>query len=327
MQPTGMMTTTIPTEASPMSDGHPLTRRRLLQLTGTGTASALAGCAWLLPGSTATVIEDITVQGTSAVVHLTDDTAADAIDLRSPSGELLHTASIGRQSMVRVPLYLSATNSPRAPGEYTLVAVATSDGGESQTLDKQSLSLTSSFAVREIRPVSDPHTGTSFPFDAKVQLTIENTGTLPLMINYIGFTNGVSNPNPPPSQTGGNSPHYALIIGDGFPIPIGGTPTFESRFAPLWSNGATRADGAVGVPQDDASWQQVTTNHCTGEHHPATLVIVPGHGPTHRLTVTFKYAGPAARMGPYTTDYGCTNVTVSSIDRPNTPTTHTSTPQ
>jgi hypothetical protein len=324
METPEMMTPTVPTEDSPVSNAHPISRRRVLQLAGAGTASALAGCAWILPDSTATVIEDTTFQGTSVVVHLPDDTDADAIDLRSPSDELLHTASIGRQSTVSLPLYLSATNSPRSPGEYTLVAVATSDNGESQTLDEQSLSLTSAFTVREIRPVSDPQVGTSFPFDAKVQLTIKNTGTLPLMIDYIGFTRGVPKPTPPPSQTDGTSPDYRFIAGEGFPIPIGGTPTFESGFAPLWTRGGSRTDGAVGVPKDSASWQQVKTNHCNGEQYPASLVIESGQGPTHRLTVTFKYAGTAARKGSYSTDYGCTNVTVTSIDRKPT---RTSTPQ
>jgi hypothetical protein len=278
-----MMTTMAPTEGSPVSDAYP-TRRRVLQLTGAGTVSALAGCAWILPGSTATVIEDLTFQGTSVVVHLPDDTAADAIDLRSPSGELLHTASIGRQSTVELSLY-KYTLTPYLPGTYMLVAVDTS-GSEPQTLDKQSLDLTSSLSVADVRPIKEPDTS----FYRKIRVSTANTGTLPVSIEYIGFPTGVPAPNPPPSATPPNGSQYVSLSDTGHIVPVEGQVTFESGFYPLWSSGASRADGAVGVPNDGASWQQVTTNHCNGEQHPATLVV-PGHGPTYRLTVTFKYAG------------------------------------
>jgi hypothetical protein len=264
----------------------------------------------MLPGSTPTVIEDITFHGEKTVVHLPDDTNADAIDLRSPSGELLQTASIGRQSSITFSLYKNPIT-PYPPGTYTLVAVETSDGSEPQTLGKHSLELTSSFSVVDVRPIKAPGSGPP-PFDGKVQMTIENTGTLPVKIDYIGFPNGVPSPNPPPSETPQNGSNYVAMSETGHIVPVGGQATFESRFAPLWTRGGMSEEGAVGVPQEGASWQHVKRTHCNGERHPATLVVVPGQGPTHRLSVTFKYAGTAARMGSYGTDYGCTNVTVVS---------------
>lgn len=303
-------------------DSHARSRRRVLLLAGGGAVAGLAGCFGLFSGSDPTVIEDITFQGETVVIHLTDETTADAIDLRSPSGELLETASIGRKSRVEFSLH-PATNRPRPPGEYTLVAVKTSGNGESQQITTRPLTLTSAFTVSEIRPVTNPETGGSLPFEGKVQITIENTGTLPLRLNYIGFPTGVPSPNPAPSETSVRKQGYTLISGEQNPIPIGGTPTFESEFAILWTRGGrtlngTIKQGAVGIPKEGATWPQVKRNHCNGEQHPATLVVIPGQGPMHRLTVTFKYAGKAARNGPMDTDYGCTNVTVVSTERANT---------
>lgn len=61
-----------------MTDDNAPSRRRLLQLAGTVTAGALAGCAEWLPGSNSTpkatqkpaVIEDTTFEGETIVVQV-----------------------------------------------------------------------------------------------------------------------------------------------------------------------------------------------------------------------------------------------------------------
>jgi hypothetical protein len=121
----------------------------VLQGTSALTVGALAGCLGFLPSSQPTVIDDITFQGDKFVAHLTDGTNADAIDFRSSSGELLHTASIGRKPSVTFSLFADA-HTPYLPGKYTLVAVETS-GNEPQTISKRSLKLTSSFSVVNVR--------------------------------------------------------------------------------------------------------------------------------------------------------------------------------
>lgn len=269
---------------------------------------ALAGCLGFLSGSDPTVIKNVTFQGEQVVVHLADDTNADAIDFRSPSDELLDTASIGRKSKVTFSLYEN-TATPYSPGDYTLVAVETSGDGESQSLDNQSLNLTSSFSVADVRPIKDPGSGDP-PFDGKVEITLDNTGTLPIRLAYIGFPSGVPSPNPPPSEMPAPRSNYVPTSGSGHFLPVKAQSTFESRFSPLWTRGGTPKNGAVGVPNQGASWQQIKNNHCNGEHHPATLVVVPEHGAPHKRTVTFKYGGTAARQDSHDTDYGCTNVSV-----------------
>lgn len=121
-------------------------RRRVLQLTGAVTTGALAGCLGFLSSSKPSVFKNVSVEGEQIVIQLTDDTNADAIDFRSPSDELLHTASIGRKSTVSFSLYKD-TNTPYSSGDYTLVAVTTSGNGASQTLEKHPITLTSSFDV------------------------------------------------------------------------------------------------------------------------------------------------------------------------------------
>lgn len=293
-------------------------RRRVLQLTGGLVTGALSGCLGFLSGSNATVIKNVTYQGEQVVVHVPDDTNATAIDFRRPSDELLDTATIGRKSKVTFSLY-EHTATPYSPGDYTLVAVETSGNGDSQTLDTQSLPLTSSFSVADVRPIKDPGSGDP-PFDGKVKITLTNTGTLPVRIAYIGFPSGVPSPNRPPSKTSQPRPNYVPTSGTGHFVPVESQSTFESRFSPLWTRGGTPKNGAIGVPNQGASWQQIKTNHCNGEHHPATLVVVPEHGAPHRLTVTFKYGGTAARQRSTDTDYGCTNVSVVSTQPTNTST-------
>lgn len=302
-----------------MTSDNARSRRRVLQFAGAGAVGTLAGCFGLFSGGQPTVIDDITFRDETVVVHLTDETNANAIDFRSPSDELLATAQIGRKSQVEFDL-LPLTNRPRPPGEYTLVAITTSGNGESQRITTRPLTLTSAFAVTEIRAVSKPANENPLPFDGKLQLTIKNTGTLPLRINYLGIPTGVPAPNLSPAETSVRKQGYELIAGEQDPIPINGTATFESSFAPFWTRGSrtmngTVKQGAVGVPEQDTTWTQVKRTHCNGEQHAATLLVIPDQGPTHRLTVTFKYAGRAARKGPREIDYGCTNVSVVSTER------------
>lgn len=301
-----------------MTPARTPSRRRVLQLTGGLAMGALSGCLGFLTGSDSSAIENVTYQGEQVVVHVADDTNADAIDFRSPSDELLDTATIGRQTKVTFSLYEN-TATPYSPGDYTLVAVETSGDGDSQTLEKHSLTLTSSFSVADVRPIKDPGSGEP-PFDGKVRITLTNTGTLPIRISYIGFPSGVPSPNRSPSQTPSPRQYYVPTSGTGHFVPVESQSTFESRFSPLWTRGGTPKEGAVGVPKQSASWQQIKNNHCNGEHHPATLVVVPEQGAPHTLTVTFEYGGTAARQDSRDTDYGCTNVSVVNSQPTNTST-------
>lgn len=301
-------------------------RRRVLQLVGGLATGALSGCLGFLTGADASAIENVTFQGKQVVAHVADDTNADAIDFRSPNDELLHTASIGRKNKVSFSLYKD-TNTPYSPGDYTLVAVKTSGDGDSETLETRSISLTSSFSVADVRPIEteQPAFDTSDKplYVGPVQITIENTGTLPVGIKYIGFPNHVPSPDTPPSPSS-TKQNYQTVSGSGHFVDVDTQTTFESWGAPLrytQSAGSSPDQSAIGDPNQSASWQQIKNSHCNGAHHTATLVVVPWHGSTHKRSVTFQYAGNASRRRSLGTEFGCTNVSVVNSQPMNTSTT------
>jgi hypothetical protein len=308
-------------------DETPRSRRRVLQLTGAVTAGALAGCSGVFGESNPTVIKNVSFKSQQFVVRLKNETNADKIDLRSPSGELLRTASVGRKRKVSFPLF-NDSDMPYPPGNYTLVAVETS-GNEPQRISEHSVELTSSFSALLVRPVYEDPPDDSFtsnppPFATKVRVTIANTGKLPVGIKYIGIPEGVPSPAKPPTAPG--SEGFRPVDGSGLPphyVPVDGAINFQSFGAPLYyfqSSGEDIDPDAVGVPKQGASWEQIQANHCNGETYTATLVIVPVQGSKRKLSVTFKYGGKATQRSAGSTDYGCTNVSVVSTERENTTT-------
>lgn len=307
-----------------MTTDSSYSRRRVLQLTGGLTTGALAGCLGFLSGSDPSVIENVTFDGTQMVVHLADETNADAIDLRSPSDEKLRTASVGRKSTVAFSLYKKQTI-PYPPGKYTLVAVDTS-GDEPQTLTTHSLELTSSFEVTNVRPIEKDLTNNfganTPPVASTVRVTLQNTGDLPVGITYIGFPKGVPSPNDPPSAF-----PQGIYPQTGPKVIAGGAQTTLEPLGPLLRYvqpfGQSPDQAAVGVPNQSASWQQIKANQCTGDQQTATLLIATANGATYTTSVTFKYGGQAFRHDAGSLNYACSNVTV--VDGPTN--TRTTTPR
>jgi hypothetical protein len=213
-------------------------RRRSPTLAGAVTAGALAGCAGVFGESNPKVIKNISFKGQQFVVHLKNGTNADEIDLRSPSGELLRTVSVGRQSKVTFPLF-NESDAPYPPGNYTLVAVETS-GDEPQRISEHPLELTSSFSSLLVRPVErDPQSDYVIsnppPFAGPVRITIANRGNLPVGIKYIGIPEGVPSPTNPPKSP--NSHSFRPVGESGLPpyyIPVNGTANFQSVGSPLY---------------------------------------------------------------------------------------------
>jgi hypothetical protein len=302
-------------------------RRRVLQLTGAATAGALAGCSGVFGGSDPTVIKNVSFTGQQFTVQLKNGTNADKIDLRSPSGELLRTASVGRKTKVTFPLF-NESDMPYPPGNYSLVAVETS-GDEPQRISEHSAELTSSFSALLVRPVkidprSDYVNSNPPPFAGPVRVTIANTGHLPVGIKYIGIPEGVPSPTKPPSAP--RSQSFRPVGESGLPpyyVPADEGVNFQSVGAPLWyyEPSVEASDpSAVGVPKEGASWEQIQANHCNGETYTATMVIVPVQGSKRKLSVTFKYSGKATQRDALDIDYGCTNVSVVRTEGENTTT-------
>ncbi len=297
-------------------------RRYVLQLAGTITAGMLAGCTGFLPFSSSnqSVIEDVNYQGEQAVVHLKDGSNADTIEFRNPNDKLRDSASIGQKSDITFYL-LKDPNTPLSPGEYTLVAVNT-EGDESETISTHQLELTSSFSIEEVRPVKErmqsDFTTNPPKTDGTVEVSIQNTGTLPAKITYIGIPDGVPDPDDPPSAQGPAA--YQTVQGNHrLPtlLPVDEQLAFESVATPLGyyqPAGQPTDQSAIGEPEQGASWEQIKETQCNGQQHPATVVVVPEQGSTQRLSVTFKYGGETVRGQSFATDYECTNVTVTNME-------------
>lgn len=308
-----------------MTEDSALSRRRVLQLSGTATTGLLAGCTGWLPfsgsssSSNSTAINDISFQGNQAIVTLKDGTNADKIDLRSPNDELLHTASVGQKSKVTIRLRKD-NNLPYAPGKYALEAVETDGDGEPQTISTRQIELTSSFEIADVFPVKkqmqSDYTQSPPKTMGHVRISLKNTGTLPVVITYIGIPKGVPGPNEPPSSQAPSG--YHLVDGTRRPpivLPINETTTVESVATPLGyyvGAGQRPSEEAVGVPKQGASWKQIKNTQCNGQQYSATLVVVPKQGSKHQKSVTFKYGGNAVRGQSFATDYQCTNVTVTN---------------
>lgn len=307
-----------------MTEDGTHSRRRVVQLSGTVTAGLLAGCSGLLPFSSSetTVIENVSFQGSQAVVHLEDGTNADEIDLHSPNDELLDTVSIGRKSKIGIRLR-DDNNLPYAQGKYTLEAIEADGDGEPQTISTRQIELTSSFEITDIHPVKkqmqSDYTQSPPKTMGHVRISLKNTGTLPVPITYIGITKGVPHPNEPPSSQ--TPPGYHVVNGTNrLPImlPSNETTTVESVGTPLgyYVSAVLRPpEEAVGVPKQGASWNQIKENQCNGQQHTAMLVVIPKQGDERRMSVTFKYGGNAVRGDAVATDYECTNVTVTNTTK------------
>lgn len=306
-----------------MTTDSSYSRRRVLQLIGAVTTGALSGCLGFLSGSDPSVIENVTFDGTRMVVHLVDDTNADAIDLRSPSDKLLHTASIGRKSSVALSL-TKKPYTPYPPGTYTLDAIKTDDTGSAATISTRSLELTSSIEVSNVRPMTTDQDSSGDnnppPTAGPVHITLSNTGNLPVGIAYLGFTQGVPSPDPLPKNSIGT---YSPISNKGRFLPGGAQRMFKSFGAPLRHArppGQQPKQRAAGAPKQGASWTHIKQSYCNGEQHTATLLVVPTQGNPLKTAVTITYSGTAVRHDPLAIDYACSNVTVDNTSTKNTPT-------
>jgi hypothetical protein len=242
-----------------MTSDPPRSRRRVLQLAGAGTIGTLTGCFGFLSGSEPTVIDKITFDRETVVVHLTDETSVDAIDLRSPSDELLNTVRVGRQSTVEFGLY-AGTDTPYPPGTYTLVAVETNENGESHQLSTRTIDLTLSMEITDVQTVTDAF-GASVP--AKIRVTVKNTGRLPIKIAYLGVPAGVPSPDSPPAKADSPIAGFLSTSNTGQLAPVGTKTTFETRGSPLRYDG-TVEPGGVKEPPREASWDQLSGTTAPG---------------------------------------------------------------
>jgi hypothetical protein len=180
------------------------TRRRFLTTTAAGAVGALAGCG-AVARSDDEPLDNVTVEGTNLVVILASHTRVDELELRAPDGSpFLRQPLAPDTTRVTLPLIESSyTTTPEHYRAGTNTVVARRDG---ETVGRHTVSLVPDVAITDIRLDGE----TSF----NPTVVIENTGTGPTFVTYLGFGN-VPNPTPPPTETTGMPEERGV----GVPLP------------------------------------------------------------------------------------------------------------
>lgn len=312
----------------------------MLQYGGVLAGSAFAGCSRLISDATQQAVDTVSFNEGQLIINLNPDTDADTIEFRSPDGKLLQTSQISRKQQVTVPLLIKygnvhGVNKPLPAGDYGLIATKSSEDNDHKTVSEQTVELTSSFSVADVSVLKN---NAPSDFDNNVpayadnlQVTVKNDGNLPLGIKYIGVTDGVPSPIPPPQEVlGGGMSTSVFELADNhrsgpFYIDSNSTLTFKTTTGPLsyysyWQNpegGDSPGPHTWGAPKNGASWETIQANYCTGDQHPATIVVAPINLESQQATVTLRWDGKATRRQRLDTDYACTNVSVSNISNKN----------
>lgn len=181
------------------------TRRRFLTTAAAGAVGTLAGCG-AVASSDNEPLENITVEGTSLFVTLASNTRVDELELQSPDGTPFVRQRVGPDA-TRATLPLIESSYTATPEHYrvgTNTIVVHRDG---EPVSRQTISLVPEVAITEIRLDDE----TSF----NPTVVVENRGTAPTFLTYLGFEN-VPNPTPPATETTGMPEEH----GAGVPLPL-----------------------------------------------------------------------------------------------------------
>jgi hypothetical protein len=161
-------------------------------MAASGVTGALAGCG-MAASSDADPFENVTVEGTALVVTLASKPPVDEIELRSPDGDPFVRQRLGPEvSRATLPLIetsYTATPEHYRAGENTLVARRDGD-----RVGQRAVSLAPDVRLTDMRLTDE--TG----FNPTV--TVENAGTGPTFLTYLGFDD-VPNPTAPAAETTG----------------------------------------------------------------------------------------------------------------------------
>jgi len=168
------------------------TRRRFLAAAASGMAGALAGCG-TATSSDADPFETVTVEGTGLAITLASRPRVDEIELRSPDDTTFVRQRLDpegdRATLPLIETSYTATPEHYRAGENTLVA--SRDG---ERVGQRTVSLSPDVRLTDMR-LAD---GTGF----NPTVTVENAGTGPTFLTYLGFDN-VPNPTSPAAETTG----------------------------------------------------------------------------------------------------------------------------
>ncbi|WP_415380526.1 hypothetical protein [Halosimplex sp. TS25] len=170
--------------------GERFSRRRFIQSGLALSGIGVAGCAKLgSVGSTGnSVISDTSISGSKLVVELQDDHNVSKINLIDSSGSSFQSAQVSTgASRVSIELFNLSRGWSYRPGEYSIVAVADNEEVASTTVHLQpDLKITGIQQYTNGRPTPSNR--------ANLLVTVENVGTGPTWVYYVGYKNALHPP-------------------------------------------------------------------------------------------------------------------------------------
>jgi hypothetical protein len=326
-----------------INGGSKVSRRQMLRCGGIIAGSVFAGCSGLGSDTNQQAVDTVSFDEGQLIINLNPDTDAGTIEFHSPNGQLLQTAQIGRKQQVTMSLLTEPSSAlgvkkPLPAGDYGLIATKSSGDNNHKTVSEQTVELTSSFSLAGVNVLKSnspsDYSNNAPPYAENLKVTVKNDGNLPLGIKYIGVIDGVPSPMPQPQKVlAGGMRTSAFELADQnstgpYYIDSNSTLAFKTTTGPLsyyayWQNpegGDSPGPHTWGAPKNGTSWETIQANYCTGDQHPATIVVAPINLGSQQATVTLRWDGKATRRQRLDTDYACTNVSITNIRNKNSTT-------
>ncbi|WP_436909054.1 twin-arginine translocation signal domain-containing protein [Halosimplex marinum] len=187
--------------------GEQYSRRRFLKSGLAVTVAGLAGCSGTGATGTATpesIFQETSVLRNSLRVTLREDHDVSKVNLIAPDGSEFHSTGVETGvTTVKFNLFDFYPGQHYSPGEYELIAVR--DGKE---LSSTSLNLQPDLRLTSIEQYSG---GTDSPQNrANLLVTVENVGTAPTWVYYLGYSGTPNATHTPQEGHPKDSPLKAL---------------------------------------------------------------------------------------------------------------------
>lgn len=292
-----------------------LTRRRLLATGAAVATGATAGCLGGFLGggnnssnSSATptpeisAIEGYGADGNSLVVRVADDADTEKLDgfrLISPDGsEDVDKAEL--EGTNEVKLSLVNNGNPISPGNYTVQA-AYSD----KNVD-DSVELRAEPKVTKVKLVAGRTSQTP-------QVTVTNTGMLPVKMQYVGFPDKVPSPNSPSNDVKSQGMVGLERVNEGNDplLSKGEEGTFKgSNRNPFYFKSQQKSDIPKEFQYDPSNEQQIRNQFCNGETVDTELVVIIG-GDRLTYPASITYDGKVKIEDSGDNTFICSNVSAS----------------
>jgi hypothetical protein len=263
-----------------------------------GATIGLSGCLGGLLGLSSPTITNTTIKPFKLVVKLREEATVNQVSLISKDGTTVSRQSVpAGQTTVSLPTVRTRNTdglaSPLAPGTYEIV-VANND----KTVAQQDIQLKASWKLTDVQAKGG----------VSVEITVKNTGELPLKPTYLALTDGVPNPAKSPQEGGYGSPNRVNTLNRTKLREYLGSGK-HATFSPS-QNGAFEFNTNPSK-QNMPQWEYKAVK-CQGLTHNATLTVKMAPTGTRTYSVPITYTGKPVREIALRK---CSKITVGNASR------------